>query len=269
MSVSRSGFYKWKYRKENPSIREISRQSDIALIKKVHQKHKSHGYRWINQRIRNLYGVYYTDNYVHRICKYENIRYQGKHYRWKKPEDEHQTFSNLVWNGWKKLTRPYEVIISDMTAFWVKSTYYELTLYFDAWNKEILGYGLSSRKGDRNTYFEGLNQVLSKIKEEKIEDQIILHTDQGPVYSSKPYNNLLSEFNIQRSMSRAGTPTDNPVNESLNGWIKEELFIDFDLKHSKDVPNLIKLYIEYYNNERPSYSLNYKTPIQFKIESGY
>ena len=28
-------------------------------------------------------------------------------------------------------------------------------------------------------------------------------------------------------MSRAGTPTDNPVNESLNGWIKEELFIDF------------------------------------------
>ena len=156
-----------------------------------------------------------------------------------------------------------------MTAFWVKNTYYELTLYFDAWNKEILGYGLSSRKGDRNTYFEGLNQVLSKIKEEKIEDQIILHTDQGPAYSSKPYNNLHSEFNIQRSMSRAGTPTDNPVNESLNGWIKEELFIDFDLKHSKDVPNLIKLYIEYYNNERPSYSLNYKIPIQYKTELGF
>ncbi|MDD3187203.1 MAG: integrase core domain-containing protein [Bacilli bacterium] len=54
-------------------------------------------------------------------------------------------------------------------------------------------------------------------------------------------------------MSRAGTPTDNPVNESLNGWIKEELFIDFDLKHCEDVSNLIKLYIDYYNNERPSY----------------
>ena len=70
-------------------------------------------------------------------------------------------------------------------------------------------------------------------------------------------------------MSRAGTPTDNPINESLNGWIKEELFIDFDLKHSNDIPNLIKLYINYYNNERPSYALNYKTPIRFKIESGF
>lgn len=104
-----------------------------------------------------------------------------------------------------------------MTAFWANKTYYELTLCFDTWNKEIVGYGLSSRKGDINTYFDGLNQVLDKIKEEKHEDLIILHTDQGSVYSSKQYNNLLNDFNIQRSMSRAGTPTDNPVNESLNG----------------------------------------------------
>lgn len=34
-----------------------------------------------------------------------------------------------------------------MTFFGANKTYYELTLYFDAWNKEIIGYGLSSRKG--------------------------------------------------------------------------------------------------------------------------
>ena len=44
-------------------------------------------------------------------------------------------------------------------------------------------------------------------------------------------------------MYRVGTPTDNPVNESLNGWIKEDLFINFNLKLSNDIPNLIKLYI--------------------------
>ena len=188
MSVSGSGYYKWKYRKENPSLKDITRKSDLELIKKVHNRYKAHGYRWINSHIRKKYGVYYTDNYVHRLCKYGNIRYQGKHYQWKKPDEEHVKFNNLVWNGWKYLTRPYEVIVSDMTAFWSNKKYYELTLYFDAWNKEIIGYGLSSRKGDRNTYFEGLKQVLSKIKEEQIEEPIILHTDQGPVYSSKKYN---------------------------------------------------------------------------------
>ena len=33
-----------------------------------------------------------------------------------------------------------------------------LTLYFDVWNKEIVGYGLSTRKGDVRTYYDGLNQ---------------------------------------------------------------------------------------------------------------
>ena len=31
----------------------------------------------------------------------------------------------------------------------------------------------------------------------------------------------------------------------------------------------IEEYIYYYNNERPSYSLKYKTPIQYKIELGF
>ena len=98
---------------------------------------------------------------------------------------------------------------------------------------------------------------------------IILHTDQGSVYSSKAYNDLLTNFNIQRSMSRAGTPTDNPVNESLNGWIKEELFLDFHLRDSDDVRSDIEKYIHYYNNIRPAYSLKYKTPLQFKSEMGF
>ena len=269
MSVSRSGYYKWKYRKKKPTLREITRQSDINIIKEVHEKHKAHGYRWINHFIRNLYGIYYTDNYVHRICKYEDIKYQGKHYQWKKPSEEQYKFNNLIWNGWNKIKKPLQVIVSDMTSFWANKTYYELTLYFDVWNKEIIGYGLSSRKGDIKTYYDGLNQVLERIKKEQTDHLITLHTDQGSVYSSQSYNQLIEDYNIQRSMSRAGTPTDNPVNESLNGWIKEELFIDFDLKNCKDIPKLIEEYIYYYNNERPSYALNYKTPIQFKIESGF
>ncbi len=240
MSVSKSGYYKWKYRKNNPSEKELSRQSDIVLIKKVHENHPSHGYRWINAFIRNKYGIIFSDNHVHLCCKYENIRSIGKHYQWKKPGEEQCKFNNLIWNGWKYLSRPFEVIVSDMTAFWVGKIYYELTLYFDAWNKEIVGYGLSTRKGDTKTYFDGLNQVLERIKKEQTEDLITLHTDQGSVYSSQAYNKLLENYNIQRSMSRAGTPTDNPVNKSLNGWIKEELFIDFDIKHVMMFLNLLK-----------------------------
>ena len=166
MSVNRSGYYKWKHRQKNPGNRALQRESDLNLVKEVHDKHPSHGYRWINAFIFNKYGVKYTDSYVHRLCKYEGIRSQGKHYQWKRPQAENYKFNNLVWNGWSYLSRPYEVIVSDMTSFYVKRQIYELTLYFDAWSKEIVGYGLGMHKGDKQSYYDGLKQVLEKIKEQ-------------------------------------------------------------------------------------------------------
>ena len=64
-------------------------------------------------------------------------------------------------------------------------------------------------------------------------------------------------------------PTDNPVIEALNGWIKEELLTDFGLSDTSDVKKLLDEYVEYYNYQRPAAALQYKSPIQFKHERGF
>ena len=64
-------------------------------------------------------------------------------------------------------------------------------------------------------------------------------------------------------MSRAGTPTDNPVNEALNGWIKEELILDFGVDSCQNRGDLLLLlaqYQHYYNRQRPCFALDYDTP---------
>jgi len=83
------------------------------------------------------------------------------------------------------------------------------------------------RRGDRMQYIDGLIDVIALLEEEGVTEPVVIHTDQGSVYASMAYNELIKDKNIKRSMSRPGKPTDNPVNESLNGWIKEELFIEF------------------------------------------
>ena len=88
---------------------------------------------------------------------------------------------------------PLQCIVSDMTAFWVKGIYYELTLYMDLWNNEILSHSLSSKRGDRMTYISGLENLL-EIKKQHPEYQMILHSDQGSVYASKAYNDLLPMY---------------------------------------------------------------------------
>ena len=266
MDINRSSYYKWVKRQNSPSSRAIRRETDINIIREIHEKHPSHGYRWINSYLRRNYGVVMSNNHVHLCCKYTGIISQGNHYKYVKPGGEKKNYPNLVMKNWKYLTRPLEVVVSDMTAFYVKGKYYELTFYFDAFTKEILSYSLTNRKGDTTQYYDGLRDVLNLIKNEECTEPTILHTDQGSVYSSLSYNQLVSNYNIKRSMSRAGTPTDNPVNESLNGWIKEELFLDFNLKQSNNVEQTIKDYVYYFNNDRPAYSLKYKTPTQFKSE---
>ena len=70
-------------------------------------------------------------------------------------------------------------------------------------------------------------------------------------------------------MSRAGTPTDNPKMESINGWIKDEIINDWNIDEYESFDEFIENYIYYYNNERLAYSLNYKTPIQYRTELGF
>ena len=56
---------------------------------------------------------------------------------------------------------PMQCIVSDMTAFYVKGTYYELTLYMDLWNDEIVSHSLSAKRGDRMTYISGLKDLIA------------------------------------------------------------------------------------------------------------
>ena len=106
-------------------------------------------------------------------------------------------------------------------------------------------------------------------KREEQTSQVVLHTDQGAVYSSRAFCQAHLDYNILRSMSRGGTPTDNPIIEALNGWMKEELYLDFDLAHTEDVPALLKVYVQYFNNNRPAAALGYKSPVQYRTERGF
>ncbi len=115
-------------------------------------------------------------------------------------------------------------------------------------------------------YLNGLSDVTELLDMEGAADPVILHTDQGSVYASIAYNELIKDKNIHRSMSRAGKPTDNPVNESLNGWIKEELLLDFRIGacgSREDITKTIDGYVRFYNSQRPCYAIGYDIPDRF------
>ena len=266
MGIQRSSFYNWKEHLSRPSARTQRYIENIALFSAYHLKYPSHGYRWLNAKIRLDTGLALSDPYAHKCCKAAGIKSKAKHYHYKKPGEPGRIYPNLLLSE-INVDGPLQCVVSDMTAFYVKGVYYELTLYMDLWNNEIVSHALSSRRGDRMTYISGLESLLA-LKQRFPEHEMILHSDQGSVYSSKKYNELLPMYNILRSMSRAGTPTDNAAMEAINGWIKAELFADFHVTGEREVSAEVDEYIAFFNEQRPAYSLNYLTPQQYRERYG-
>jgi len=256
--VSRSGYYKWRGRsKEPPHDRRVI----LELVQQTHDSHPSHGYRWVHAYLKMHNNVTVSSDYIRRAFYHLRIASKTKHKPNTRKRKVRDPYPNLIFSTWETVDKPRQVIVSDMFAFWTRIKFWELTLYFDVFTKQILGHGITCRRGYPGIYYDGLKQVLAELNDlEEADEALIFHTDQGTVYTSKAYNELIKDYNIVRSCSRAGKPTDNPVSESLNGWIKEELFIDFDIYNSCDVVATIDEYIEYYNTKRPSYALGYDTP---------
>lgn len=264
MNLSRSGYYNWIHTRSNPSQREKRRMLVSDLLLGLHKEHPSHGYRWLNAYIKLEYGIIFSDEFVRRCCCKLGIKSKAKHASNKSNKGERNVCPNLLINS-LNIDRPMMVVVTDMTAFWANNKYWELTWFMDLFNDEIVGWCLSSKRGDPQTYYRGMGQVI-QLKEKKYKDlELILHSDQGSVYSSRGFNEPLLAYNITHSMSAAGTPTDNAAMESINGWAKEELFLDFHLKNCPNVEEAIENYIYWFNNKRPMFRLNYMTPVQYRL----
>ena len=271
MSISRSGYYKWLRNKNKLNKYEIDRLELEKLVKEIHNKKPSYGYRRINRIILRETGWIVSNNLVHKVCKCLKIKSRAKHYKYKKTGNESVKYPNLIKGNWKT-SRPFEKVVSDTTRIYFKKKAYDWTFYLDVYNNEIVGSDIRECKCGvgRKNHMEALNDMLkTKIKRGYKDLETILHTDQGSIYASLPYNLSLKKYSITRSMSRAGTPTDNPVIESKNGWLKKEICVDYDINNYNTIQDFIKDVIKDNNEYRPSYALNYKTPIEYNIQLGF
>ena len=162
-NIQRSSFYNWRKRLNNSSNKTKNLLGNIALFVQYHAKYPSHGYRWLNAKIRLDIGLVMSDAYAHKCCKLAGIKSESKHYQYKKPGEPGKIYPNLILAG-MNVDGPLQCIVSDMTMFWLHGVAYELTLYMDLWNNEIVAHALSEKRGDRMTYISGLNDLIEPKK---------------------------------------------------------------------------------------------------------
>jgi putative transposase len=91
----------------------------------------------------------------------------------------------------------------------------------------------------------------------------IFHSDQGKQYGAEATRKLLLEKGFERSMSRAGTPTDNGYAERFVGLFKLAVAERQPYRTLGDFLRAAEAWVNFYNTTRPHESLDYRSPDQY------
>lgn len=95
------------------------------------------------------------------------------------------------------------------------------------------------------------------------ETEVIMHSDQGKQYGAKITIDACLELHFERSMSRAGTPTDNPIAERFVQTFKLAVIERYSFQTIGEFEECAEKWLNFYNNTRPHESLEQVSPNDF------
>ena len=126
----------------------------------------------------------FSDNLAHKCCKSVGIRSKTNRGR-KISGRENVKFPNTVKGNWN-VTKPLEIVVSDITCFKHKGIRWEWTYLLDVYNNEIIASSVTNKIGNSLPYYHCLEQLIEMKKEQNC--PVSPHTDQGSVYNYGVHN---------------------------------------------------------------------------------
>lgn len=179
----------------------------------------------------------------------------------RKPRYKITTDSNHPFRVYKNLTQdlnvtqPDQLWVSDITYLRTEEGFCYLALITDAYSRKIVGYDVSD-----TLELEGALNALKMAERNKIGGETIHHSDRGSQYCSYVYTDRLKKENTKISMAAAGNCYENAMAERINGILKMEFHLDYTFKNTQQARLITKQSIKTYNEMRPHWGINLKTP---------
>ena len=264
------------YKHGDTDLRKLAEEAFcVEYIKRVRQKDHGIGGGKLWQMYKKEFGEDHSVGYnrFYDIIEKYDLKVRKKKRRAKTTDSDHNLplYPNLV----KELIplRPNQLWVSDITYMVIylnaqagEYDFCYLSLVTDYYTKEIIGWCVGETLESKFA-IEALNMALGRLSGIPASD-LIHHSDRGVQYASYDYTNLLKKHHIKISMTECGDPKDNAVAERVNGIIKNELLMGMSFFSIEEVRKALKVAIDFYNNERPHMSLDWKTPAEAALCTG-
>ena len=261
--VSRSGYYRWLSAADSRAQREERDRRDFELILEAYRfRGRDKGARGIHMRLLHM-GILMNIKKIRRLMKKYQlvcpIRKANPYRQMMRAIQTSHRADNIVNRNFTQ-AGPRTILLTDITYIPDEEGYCYLSSVKDAVTRECLAHVLS-RSMEEEFVLETIEQLMSK-HGFSMNAKTLIHSDQGPHYTSVRFIDLLKDKKLRQSMSRRGNCWDNAPKESFFGHMKDELKIHRDMSF-EEIQAEVDDWMDYYNNDRYQWSLAKLSPREF------
>ena len=267
--VSRSGFYAWM---DSAAYRQSCEESDLTDFALVKQAYEFRGYakgaRSIYMRLLHLDPpVIMNIKKIRRLMKkyglFCPIRQANPYRRMAKAMKTSHVAPNVIDRKFDGFP-PRRALLTDITYLYYSEGTCYLSTILDVCTHEVLAYKLSENlKVD--FVLDTVSELCKKYGAE-LDNQTIVHSDQGCHYTSNAFIEKLHDAEFVQSMSRKGNCWDNAPQESFFGHMKDEIVdIVSTFQSYAGVKAKIDDWLDYYNKDRYQWELQKLSPREYYL----
>ena len=260
LSVSKSGYYKWRTRK--PSKRT---QEDQDLLTKIliiyYASNKVFGSKKIKKELDKTIKPLVNHKRIERIMHDNHIYAKvSRQYKVTTNSKHHLPVAENLLNREFTAACPNMKMVSDITYVKTDEGWLYVASIIDLCGRKVVGSAMDKRM-TKELVCNALQDVYSRVG--KV-NGCLLHSDRGSQYCSFKYQRLLKEYGFTCSMSRTGNCWDNAPMESFWCRLKEEWLSDQHFRTRDEAKSVVFEYIWiFYNRKRTHETNDYLTPEEY------
>lgn len=247
IGLARSSYYR-----QPTSI--LCSQEDLLftkLIDEEYTRHPFYGSRKIRDYLRRQ-GYVVNRKRVQRLMRQMGIQSIAPKPNTSRPRPEHKIYPYLLRN--LDVICPNQVWCSDITYIPMSTGFVYLTAVLDWYSRYVLSWEVSVTM-ENEFCVSALESALRRYGRPDI-----FNTDQGSQFTSNDFTVALKEAEVLISMDGRGRAMDNIFIERLWRSVKYEEIYLHEYASVGELIQSLRVYFDFYNNERPHQHLGEKTP---------
>ena len=261
LGVSRSGYYAWC--KRPTSARKMADQSLSEQIELIHQNSRqTYGSVRIQVELAEN-GITCGHNRVAGLMREIGLNAkQNRKFKIITTDSNHnQPIAPNLLDRDFTARQPNQKWLTDITFIPTDEGWLYLAAVLDLYARRIVGWAMAETL-ERQLVLAALCMALETRQPPA---GLLHHSDRGSQYASQDYRDVLTQYQIQASMSRKGNCYDNAPMESFFGTLKTELIHHRHYLTRMEAKTDIFEYIEvFYNRLRRHSALGYLCPVAFE-----